>query len=247
MFEIIDITELYRENYTMHTINKTCDVLSCRISGESQFFYNNEKHSVKTGDVIYIPAGSTYYQETDGEQIIYFHILSDNKLYDKIEFITCKNPKEFSELFKQVHKVWKSGEKNKLYKCMALIYEIISKLPFATCAKENKMSCDLKEAIKYIDAHVFDTEFTVEKAIEKSFLCKSYFYKIFKDYFNCTPIQYVNHKRIQRAKQLLNTGNYTKEEIAYLCGVDNIKYFYKLFKNITGHTMGDYIKLSNIK
>ena len=35
---------------------------------------------------------------------------------------------------------------------------------------------------------------------------------------------------------------YTREEIAHLCGFDNVKHFYVVFKQVTGMTTGQYLK-----
>ena len=49
---------------------------------------------------------------------------------------------------------------------------------------------------------------------------------------------YCHHRK---AKILLKSGIYTREEIAKQCGFNDVKYFYTVFKNITGFTTGKYI------
>ena len=50
-----------------------------------------------------------------------------------------------------------------------------------------------------------------------------------------------NRPEVDR-KALLRSQLYTREEIASLCGFENIKHFYVVFKQITGCTTGEYLK-----
>jgi YesN/AraC family two-component response regulator len=46
--------------------------------------------------------------------------------------------------------------------------------------------------------------------------------------------QYINHVRINQAKNLLASGDYTVTEVAQMCGYHDIFYFSKVFKQIEG-------------
>ena len=46
--------------------------------------------------------------------------------------------------------------------------------------------------------------------------------------------------RIERAKQLIITGSFPNEEIAKICGFNDVKYFYVIFKRVTGFTTKEY-------
>ena len=67
-----------------------------------------------------------------------------------------------------------------------------------------------------------------------------YFNKLFAQVYQCPPTVYANQKRIERAKQFLQSGGFSNEEIASLCGFNDVKYFYVVFKKITGMTTKEY-------
>ncbi|WP_025640692.1 response regulator transcription factor [Schnuerera ultunensis] len=64
--------------------------------------------------------------------------------------------------------------------------------------------------------------------------------RLFKKYFNMTFIKYLNNFRIDKAIELLQNEDLTIKEIAGEVGFNNLNYFYKTFKSITGSTPKNY-------
>ena len=58
---IIDIIQSKRKNFSFKTENKSCYVLTCRIEGESLFFYNQKEQLVQKGDILYINTGISFF------------------------------------------------------------------------------------------------------------------------------------------------------------------------------------------
>lgn len=57
-----------------------------------------------------------------------------------------------------------------------------------------------------------------------------------------TPIEYINHIRIDKARSYLGFTNLNASEIAKNCGFENNNYFWRTFKKKTGLTPGEYRK-----
>ena len=68
-------------------------------------------------------------------------------------------------------------------------------------------------------------------SISKYRLCRE-----FHASFGSSPLQYLNEKRIDIAKDLLLTTDYRIHEIGSLVGIDNTNHFINLFKKKTGMT-----------
>ncbi len=64
----------------------------------------------------------------------------------------------------------------------------------------------------------------------------SSFRGLFTEQYGLSPIQYRNRLRINRARAMLRDGNCTVAEAAYASGFDNIGYFCRYYKKITGET-----------
>ena len=64
----------------------------------------------------------------------------------------------------------------------------------------------------------------------------SYLSTLFKKETGKTLTDYVNSRRVEYAKKLLKTTNLQIQTVAGLCGIDDVHYFSKMFKNFTGST-----------
>lgn len=58
----------------------------------------------------------------------------------------------------------------------------------------------------------------------------------FSKYYGVSPIQYLNHRRMEAAKKLLLTTDETIHEIGSMVGIHNTNHFINLFKRETGAT-----------
>lgn len=83
--------------------------------------------------------------------------------------------------------------------------------------------------------HYFLTYFETELDISKYRLCRE-----FSAAFGVSPMQYLNQRRIEAAKELLCTTSMTVHEIGASVGFDNTNHFINLFKRSTGKTPNAY-------
>jgi AraC-like DNA-binding protein len=65
---------------------------------------------------------------------------------------------------------------------------------------------------------------------------EDYFFRLFRKEMNCTPIDYINRKRIEKAQLMLAVDDMPIKEIAWRIGFNNISYFFRLFRKLTGYT-----------
>ncbi|GAB4253245.1 MAG: hypothetical protein Kow00109_28900 [Acidobacteriota bacterium] len=59
-------------------------------------------------------------------------------------------------------------------------------------------------------------------------------------YLNCSPTEFVNALRLERAELLLLTTSMRVTEIAFECGFENLPYFYRLFQKRNGVSPGRF-------
>ncbi len=67
----------------------------------------------------------------------------------------------------------------------------------------------------------------------------------FKREFGITIVEYVNQKRIRKAKQLLQNSSLSIREISEACGFLSVEYFSRSFKTAVGVTPSAWRKFSN--
>lgn len=64
----------------------------------------------------------------------------------------------------------------------------------------------------------------------------------FQKYFQMSPTEYVNSKRMNYACELLLSQQYSVSEICYTAGFNNLSYFYTVFKKMYQCTPNEFLK-----
>lgn len=85
---------------------------------------------------------------------------------------------------------------------------------------------------------------SLEEASEKANLSKEAFCRFFKLRTRKTFTQYLQHLRINEAQKLLQETDLGISEIAFQVGFENLSYFNRSFKSITGKTPREFKKSS---
>jgi len=57
---------------------------------------------------------------------------------------------------------------------------------------------------------------------------------------NDTPVKYMNQKKIEKAQLMMLIDNSSIQELSFKLGFENISYFNRLFKKMTGETPTSY-------
>lgn len=81
---------------------------------------------------------------------------------------------------------------------------------------------------------------TVAALAQQSHLHPDYFSRIFREEVGEGPLEYIRHKRIERAQVLIITTESSFSEIAFDTGFESLSYFSRVFKKYTGMSPGNY-------
>lgn len=81
---------------------------------------------------------------------------------------------------------------------------------------------------------------TVESLAESAHMSRSAFARHFQDAFHSSPMQLVNHVRLERAAKLLMTSNLPVKLVASRCGFASRSHFTHAFKQHAGVAPNDY-------
>ena len=108
-------------------------------------------------------------------------------------------------------------------------------------AKEAK---EVAKAIDIIEKNFNNDDFRTEKISEFLYISETFLRRKFKKHIGKSPKQYLDDRRIEEAKKLLESGYFSQKEIAGKCGFSDVKYFRTAFKTATGMKIKDFIKKS---
>lgn len=98
------------------------------------------------------------------------------------------------------------------------------------------------QSVQLIEKRLREEEFGVNDIANDLHVSASYFSRIFKKQMGVTCIEYITHKRIEKAKKLLEHTDMKQQYIAESVGYSNAYYFSMMFKKQTGETPGQYRK-----
>ncbi len=114
----------------------------------------------------------------------------------------------------------------------------------STLSKKKSPSFDAlaARAKRYVEEHLAEN-FTVEDIASSVFLSSSYFSREFKKSTGESVLDYVIHRRMERAVQLIQENRLGLSAICRAVGYTDPKYFQRSFKKYTGYTVKEYRKL----
>ena len=90
-----------------------------------------------------------------------------------------------------------------------------------------------KEMITYIRQN-YTREISLKEFGAQFHLSEKYISRYFKEHFHITLSQYVNHLRLEHARQLLEESAASVTEVAMCSGYQNVSYFIRSFKKMYG-------------
>lgn len=156
--------------------------------------------------------------------------------------------KEIGGLFSRMYSEYKLMQKGYCDIIRAYLVELIIKAfrlmeNGSRRAPTSKNAELVNKSIEYMKQN-FSQDIKLEDLALKSFMSKTYFSRLFKDVTGINFSDYIQQLRIEEACNLLKGTDMKVIDIAANTGFNDIKFFYQVFKKITGKTPGDFRKNS---
>jgi AraC family transcriptional regulator, transcriptional activator for feuABC-ybbA operon len=138
-------------------------------------------------------------------------------------------------LIEEFHALSKRRGATTVFKQKILFQELL--LTFVQDFYSQHISRDTKQAIEetinYISHHYFQAISLTDLA-NLAGLSKSHYSRLFKKYIGYSPIDYLTHLRMDRAKELLVHSDIRIKEVSQQVGYEDELYFSRIFKKIVG-------------
>ncbi len=233
------------------------------ISGKATHHIENSTAELTAGDIFILPPNQPHYIETpDGEVDFYSlsfttdyfqSIREGNKLIlDFLLYLQTERTKKIepklslsyedtiftSALFKRIMAEFsgnKTGKNEIIKESVSVLLSLIARVYFevndaALVAKENKQL--VMHSIEYIKNH-FDEEISLSEIVRRSAMSRTSFCTIFNSIFGMPFKEYLNRYRIDRAAELIASGEKVSASASY-CGFSDFSTFYRNFKKYMG-------------
>lgn len=181
-----------------------------------------------------------------------FEIKTDELLHKLIQRLHTLNPgRELSkydpslydntqELIKNISIDYGNSVATK-FESQAIINLILSRFVHLAKVKIETRDERITHVLNYIHTHI-EKSITLEELANQAHVSKDHLIRMFKNQLGCTPIRYINQKKIEKAQLLILVNKRSLKNVAYSLGFDNMPYFNRLFKQTTGETPSAYRK-----
>lgn len=211
-------------------------------SGYGTFEIDGKKYFLGPNDWFYMPPNALasycsdsenpweyYYFAFNGSyspELIQSTILKNNTYTGKIE-----NCEPIINIIQTAAEDIMANEYPHLYGCE----QLFKLLPYFMIPKTNdtNISKYIEEAENYIKAH-YHENININKIAQHLNIDRSYFYRIFKNHFGISPMEYLINIRFQQARKLLSETNLSTNNIAKIVGYENYSPFYLMFQKKMG-------------
>lgn len=198
--------------------------------------------TAKNGDVIFIPKDMTYYvsvfkknSKKSNTYTINLHFFDDKQnefvLSENISLLTNLKDSRQEALLENICNEF-HREKVNLVKLKSIFYNMLELIE-ASYSKEKDFSYPIRKGAK-----TFCEEWNKNKKIEEyaqmDGVSVTYFYRCFRKWAGCSPIEYRNRLRLSNAESLLKCTNMKIQEISAIIGFDDPFYFCNIFSKAYG-------------
>lgn len=227
--------------------NVGCDVTYHFETGETLVCHADE--------LIYLPKGANYTAKFDNEQsnvntgVYAVNFLLNNNEAFSPKTIQVKAKTTLHAAFSKMNVAWRKKDVAYRDDCFSLFYKILKtiKTDLANYAPMQKLRDVLAPALRFIDERHTTEQITSAQLASLCNVSEPYLRKLFHNLFGVSPIVYIRNLKIEYAKELLLSAEYSVTEIAMITGFNDAAYFSREFKKATGITPNGYATLFKAK
>lgn len=98
----------------------------------------------------------------------------------------------------------------------------------------------MDKLLALMEKNMDNGDLVVDDLVRELAVSRSVFFKKLKTLTGLAPVEFIKEMRINRAVELIATGDYTMTQISYMVGINDSRYFSKCFKQKMGMTPTEY-------
>lgn len=237
--EIISVVRYTPDKWQFSSTNRNSHIIGIQISGSALHTFKNKKLTLSENCVYFLNQKDDYHV-TVNEACRSFSI--HFTAYEPIETDSfCIRTGAADEIIRMLELIERNFlQKDDSLKLLAQFYEFCSVLNNLYEKKFYKKDIRITESEKYMRLHFREAD-CLEKAAELSQLSRRRFNDLFRRHFDITPNNYLLNLKINCAKALIKTNGISVSGAAYMSGFNDIGYFSKCFKKLTGVSPSKFI------
>jgi AraC-like DNA-binding protein len=236
-------------------------------SGSAQIIMPDSVHTIRPSRLYMVPPFVTHsYENHDFFVLYYIHVYDKNNLLDFFDFpfeveasewdftllkrllsinpnreLTTSNPllyDNFQHLIKGISAVDRMSIHHAM-ETRGILLQLFSRFMEKAFVKQPISDERIAKVLNYIRTRI-DHGISIDELSGLIHLSNEHFIRLFKKEMQCTPLQYINRKKIEKAQLLLTMGKGSVKDIALGLSFSDASHFFKTFKKITGVSPGRF-------
>ncbi len=136
----------------------------------------------------------------------------------------------------------------KLRKQLQMFYRSSLTSEVISPSRPNVVSQDdvfIQSIMKFIEDNIDNSEMTIDTIVSGIGFSRSVFFKKLKSLTGLAPVEFLKEARVQRAAQLIETGEFNFSQITYMVGMSDPRYLSRCFKQKFGMSPREYKEKCN--
>lgn len=253
---VLDVIKVQYKTRILFDYVQSCYTVSYIQKGQVLTTSSEGEYVASAGDVMIHRPNEPFnvISKTDGVHYL-FNInanVNDGEDFFKLfllgKVIRIRDRNDYERKFNELRSLWLQEEddfRNVQASSLVffLLYEIIesTKLGGRSTSRDPITTDRFNEALQYMEDRL-EQEITREELANLYHMNPVYFSRAFQKIYKLTPMQMLRKLRLQHAKQLLESTDYTMEHISQNCGYYDASHFSKVFHNVYGKGPAEYRK-----
>ena len=218
--------------------------------GEETFFDEQRKKIVvSNGDLVFLPKGKKYRMEYTAPSttfvVVNFDLCDKNNkdiiLFEDIVLVAKDDvTRRISKIMMNFELCSTSKTMETILRKKELMYRLLGTIyaPSFSLVTRSELNEQISEGVHLLEQTYLEN-LPIAQYAEASHVSVNTFRSAFQKEFGTSPLKYRNRLRIERAKELLGESGFTVAEAAYASGFENIGYFCRYYRKITGESPGE--------
>jgi len=251
----------HNADWNWKNINSPFARLYMMESGSAQVIFPDGAHIIQPGYLYLIPAFVTHgYKSDSAFSIYYFHIYNEYDIFDRFDFpfevnagildvllakrllainpgieLKNSNPKMYDNFSTLTQSIAKNNQKSffSRLETSSILTQLFSRFLDSAILKQEITDKRIKKTLRYIRENI-DKNFKVNDLADICNLNRDHFTRLFKKEMQCTPMQYIGRKKIEKAQLILVAQEKSVKDIAFALSFDDVAHFHRSFKRVTG-------------
>ena len=122
---------------------------------------------------------------------------------------------------------------------MALVHDYAVRRPSPRIYRGGLTPARLRKVVELVHAEI-DSDLSLEELADTAGLSITHFSQMFRQSTGKSPHQFVLHRRVDRAKEMLRAAEMRVLDVAVACGFKTQQHFARVFRQLCGASPTEY-------